>query len=102
MIFGSKNILKALGGRGFRTSWDKLGAIFWVSVKIGALLRFLRVLDTRRMKVSINKNKETSQRSSKCHDVPESYIANIAMLRSNVMTFQKMEVSTSRHWDSTS
>ena len=48
------------------------------------------------MNVYVHKNKATLRRSGQRHDVPESYIANIAMLRSNVTTFQKVEVSTLR------
>ena len=70
--------------------------------KIGALLGFLRVSDMRRMNVSIHKNKATSRRSGQCCDALESYIINVvtlrsnfATLRSNVVTFQKVKVSTS-------
>ena len=50
----------------------------------------------RRMNTSVHKNRVMSRRSGQRRDVPESYIANVATLRSNVVTFQKVGVSTSR------
>ena len=64
--------------------------------KINALLGFLKVLDMRRMNVSVDKNRVTSRRSGQHRDVPESYIVNIVTLRSNVAMFIKVKVSTSR------
>ena len=63
--------------------------------KIRALLGFLRVLDMRRMNVSVDKNRVTSRRSSQHRDVPESYIVNVVTLRSNISMFIKVKVSTS-------
>ena len=50
----------------------------------------------RRMNTYVHKNRETLRRSGQRRDVPESYITNVATLRSNVTMFQKVEVSTSR------
>ena len=87
----------------FLRLWGFLGSIgtsldevFWVHAKFGALLGFLRVSDMRRMNVSIHKKIAMSRHSGQHRDVPESYIVNVATLRSNIMTFQKVKVSTSR------
>ena len=75
---------------------SSLDEVFWVPAKIGALLGFLRVSDMRRMNVSIHKNIAMLRRSGQCRNVPESYIVNFTTLRSNIVTFQKVKVSTSR------
>ena len=50
----------------------------------------------RGMSTYVHESRETLRRSSQRQDISESYIANVAMLRSNIVTFQKVEVSTSR------
>ena len=50
----------------------------------------------RGMNTYVHKSRETSRHSGQRHNVPEIYIDNIATLRSNVATFQNVEVSTSR------
>ena len=69
-----------------------LDEICWVPAKkkIGALLGFLKVSDMRRMNVSVHKNRATSRLSSQRHDIPKSYIVNVATLRSNVATFPRV------------
>ena len=74
--------------------------------KIGALLRFPKVSDMRRMNVYVYKNRATSRRfiqrcdvpegeifniaTFQCHDVSESEIFNIATLGSKVATFLRV------------
>ena len=70
--------------------------------KSESIVRVLQVFRCENMNVPIHKNRATSRRSSQRHDVLESYISNDATMRSNAATFQRLQFSTSRHWDPTS
>ena len=53
------------------------------------------------MNFHVHKNRATSRCSGQRHDVPESHSSNVATLRSNVTTFQRVKLSTLRRWDPT-
>ena len=56
-----------------------LDEVFWVPAKNRSTVRFLRVLDMRRMNVNVHKNRAMSRRSGQRRDV-----------RANVATFRPM------------
>ena len=87
-------MLRAL--RDAKIGWNKIG---WGLAVAPAKTRERKLgfefAGSENMNIHVHKSRTASGRSGQRHDVPKSHTSTVVTLRSNVVTFQRVEIPTS-------